>query len=277
MNKNEIPRHPLKNRSGVNVSFDVHDWGDEETYNFQQPHRHNFYEVLVFEQGGAIHDIDFQTYTAHARSIHFVGADNVHLLVRGKESHGFSLLFSVDFLDEPVLVLLPFYNGNPTLQLSEPDFSRLTEIVVNIRNEYAGNKKFYRQIVKALLESALYLLARYIPEEDKPDVKSPSKYINLFKTLIKGHFKEHKSVEFYADRLNISVKHLIDICNKQTGKTPLKHIQDHTISEAKRMLYHTQLSVKEVAYELGFNDPSYFSKHFRSATGYSPGTYRKRS
>lgn len=96
-----------------------------------------------------------------------------------------------------------------------------------------------------------------------------------FQQLIQQHYKEKWLVEKYATTLNVSTKHLIELCKKHTGKTPLQLMKEQIISEAKRLLFHTQLSIKEIAYELEFDDPAYFSKRFRQLTGYSPEAYRK--
>ena len=83
------------------------------------------------------------------------------------------------------------------------------------------------------------------------------------------------NVNDYAERLHISPKHLIDLCKKNTGKTPLQLIKEYTVAEAKRLLYNTGLTIKEVAYELNFDDPANFSKYFKSVCGYSPANYRR--
>jgi AraC-like DNA-binding protein len=92
--------------------------------------------------------------------------------------------------------------------------------------------------------------------------------------LVQRHYADHKRVEDYADLLHISPKHLIAVCKEYTGNTPLNIIRDHLIAEIKKLLYHTDLSVKEIAYRLNFDEPGNFSKYFRSATGFTPLEYR---
>jgi len=269
-----IPQHPLRNNRGEAVHFDMQQWGDVNSYDFQKAHRHQFHEILVFKNGDAQHDIDFHTYEAQSYAIHFVGAGNVHLLMRGTNSHGYSIKFTTGHFADALIGLLPFSAGNPVLHLTKQQFQEFDSSMGSIWREFESKPPYYEQVVQSLMQTALYQLARIAPPEHETAQKK-SRHIASFLDMVKAHHAAHKTVEYYADKLSITPKHLIDLCKKQTGKTPLKHIQDQTISEAKRLLYHTPLSVKEIAYQLGFEEPSYFSKYFRSITGYAPGAYRK--
>lgn len=277
MSKNaDIPQHELRNSKGEVVNFDLIQWGTVQNYNYERPHRHHFHEILVFENGGGRHDIDFDTYTAHAGSVHFVGCDSVHMLLRDKESAGYSLLFTADYLPTLLIEQLPFSKTKPVLQLDTDVFDKVRQITNQIKAELESNEPHKARMIQLLMESLLLCLLRIYSDENNREEQAvlPS-HISQFRQLIKQRYKEHLSVEGYASLLNISAKHLIDICKKHTGKTPLKQIQDHMASEAKKLLYHTPLSVKEVAYELNFDEPANFSKYFKAATGYTPAEYRK--
>lgn len=85
IDKPKIPQFNLQNDTGQFVDFHIMLWGNkEQNYDFEKPHRHNFNEVLFFNQGGGTHDIDFTTYQIQNQSIHFVASDNVHLVLREK-------------------------------------------------------------------------------------------------------------------------------------------------------------------------------------------------
>ncbi|MNY54020.1 HTH-type transcriptional activator Btr [compost metagenome] len=88
------------------------------------------------------------------------------------------------------------------------------------------------------------------------------------------HFKENKSPSFYADKLNITLKHLNRICNEILQKTATEVIMDRVILEIKRMLTDKQLAVNEVASAVGYDDYSYFSRVFKKQTGFSPTAFR---
>lgn len=96
-----------------------------------------------------------------------------------------------------------------------------------------------------------------------------------FMDLVFVYHKHHRNVKFYASKLCVSVQYLSAVVSKVSGNSPSAWIKKETIGEIKRMLCHTQASVKEIAYEFNFPNISFFCKFFKSHTGLSPGTYRK--
>lgn len=276
MNKQKIPQHPLLSTSGKKVRFDIQDWGSVSNYNYLKAHRHSFYEILVFEKGKAQHDIDFSTYEGKPGQIHFVASDNVHLLLRSENSKGFSILFTLEYFGSEIVEKLPFYSTNPVVHLDKSTFVTFLQLVKFIRDEAKNPSVTSDKLIHSFANSLMLLLLKFAPDP-KGDNNSTNQteHIQTFKKLIKENYLQHFTVEKYAELTGISSKHLIDICKTQTGKTPLKLIQEHVISEAKRLFYHTRMTVKDVAYELNFDTPASFSKYFKSATGHSPSIYRK--
>lgn len=275
MNTVTIPRHPLRNKAGHQVRFDIQDWGEAATYDFLKAHRHSFCEILVFEKGKAQHDIDFSLFSAGPKQVHFVASDSVHLLVREADSKGYSILFTPDYFDSDLLAALPFTTTTPFLKLSNVDFKTFRDTVLLIRKEIDNQGLLSEKIVHNLACSLMLLLARLSSQQAVQLQSSQSEYIQQFKRLIKEHYKQHYKVEQYAELLHISAKHLIACCKSDTGKTPLKHIHEQVTGEAKRLFYYTRMTVKEVAYALNFDTPAGFSKYFKSVTGHSPSVYRR--
>ena len=96
-----------------------------------------------------------------------------------------------------------------------------------------------------------------------------------FRLLIEKNFVEMKSVSGYADLLHISSGHLNDTVNEATGKTASDLIHDRIILEAKRLLYHSEKTVKEIGYALNSDDPSHFAKFFKNHSGSTPEAFRQ--
>ncbi len=96
-----------------------------------------------------------------------------------------------------------------------------------------------------------------------------------FQQMVNERFKESKNVKFYADLLHVSANHLNKIVKKETGKTALAIIHNICLLEAKVLLHQTDLNISQVAYELGFEDTSYFGRFFKKYTDLSPSAYRK--
>ena len=100
-------------------------------------------------------------------------------------------------------------------------------------------------------------------------------HVGRFRQLIRG-FRRHRPLDFYAGRLGLTATHLNRICREHLGDTALGLIHQRTILEAKRYLTFTSLSAKEIALALGFEDPSYFARFFKTQTGSPPLAFRAR-
>ena len=105
--------------------------------------------------------------------------------------------------------------------------------------------------------------------------------VSQFERELKLYFKEdlHKEsglpeIQYFSDSASLSQHYFSDLIKKETGRKPKDHINDFVINKAKNMLLGTEQSVSEIAYDLGFNYPSYFTRLFKSKTGQTPGEYR---
>lgn len=270
----QIPQHDLRNAKGQRISFDFQEWSNTGMYNTQHLHRHNFNEVLVFTSGAARHDIDFATHEATTGSVHFVASENVHMLVRDAGTTGYTFMFTNDVLPPELAERLPFLQVLPVLLLDAAQLAVVNSMAAIIRHEHTTQGEMHEQIIRAQMQALLTYLLRIYNSGPGALQDAMPQHIVSFRQLLKKHYKEHLSIEQYAARLNISVKHLIDVCRKHTGKTPLQHVKEHMVTEAKRLLYNTAMSVKEIAYELNFDEPANFSKYFKAVTGYTPVDYR---
>lgn len=106
-------------------------------------------------------------------------------------------------------------------------------------------------------------------------MKSSHQLFVNFRALVEREFKHLHTVQEYADRLNVAVRTLNKSVNECSQKSPLAFINERIILEAKRMVRYTNLMIKEIAFELGFDDPSYFVKLFKRQTGYLPSDFRE--
>ena len=99
--------------------------------------------------------------------------------------------------------------------------------------------------------------------------------VRQFRDLVNVHFKSQKPLSFYARELGITTTHLNNLCREVTKKSALEIVHERIMLEAKRRLIYATVSVSEMAYDLGFNDPGYFSRFFKRNAGISPYAYRK--
>jgi AraC-like DNA-binding protein/mannose-6-phosphate isomerase-like protein (cupin superfamily) len=260
----------------------------EESYNpydASAAHRHNYFEIIYFEKSGGKHEIDFKTYEIEEGSIHFVSPEQVHRLRREKQVTGFVISFTADFflneaINETFIDTLPFFNdseASPILPVrSREDRNELTQLISKIEREFNSVRNDKMEMIASYLLNFL-LLSRRLYETNqvsKEDLTSRSTLVRNFKKAIEVNFREKKSVSEYAQLLNISSGHLNDTIQKEVGKTASELLYARIILEAKRLLYHSAHSVKEIAADLNYDDPSHFSRFFKNHTGQTPEQFR---
>ena len=95
-----------------------------------------------------------------------------------------------------------------------------------------------------------------------------------FRQMVEAHFVESSVVSFYADRLNVSTSYLAQVTKRISGQAPKSLIDERIVSEARRLLTSTSLTVQEISYQLGFTSQAHFTKHFKKLTGFTPSDFR---
>ena len=125
------------------------------------------------------------------------------------------------------------------------------------------------------LELLLQCERLFVEKSSKEDHNSNNETIESFNKLMQEHFLEERSVQFYANALHMHPNRLNFLVKKHTGLTAKGTIINHILLEAKFLLSSTSLSIKEIAFKLGFDDPNYFSALFRKNSKVSPESYRR--
>jgi len=255
-------------------------------YNARKPHRHKYYEVLFFTGTGGSHEIDFKSYQIKTNSIHFISPQQVHLLQRKNNVTGTVISFKEDFFLEAQSAIkftdqVSFLNNpysSPILQLNKKEHAQeILQLIGKIEKEYISEHIDKHLALVSWVKLFLILCKRlYLPESRiEAASASPSEITRNFKKLIDKQYRKIKSVSEYAQLLNITAGHLNDTIHKDLGKTAGELIHDRIILEAKRLLYHSEMSIKEIAAELHYEDPSYFGRFFKTHSGNTPDQFRK--
>jgi len=163
----------------------------------------------------------------------------------------------------------------PPLSLLEQS-SSLLQVVEKV--QLGPSDAYTGRTLQTLLMALLSLLAGQLigtAVQTKSRERRAEMIEQAFHKLLHQHYQAWKQPVQYADALAITVPHLNDVVKTITGFSPSTLIQDRSILEAKRLLYYTQLSVKEIGYEVGYQEPVYFNKLFRKLTGQTPLTFRR--
>jgi AraC family transcriptional regulator, transcriptional activator of pobA len=252
------------------------------------PHRHNYYEILFFEEGQGFHEVDFRTYAVSAPSIHFLPPGKVHLLTPTADCRGYIIAFSegfYSFYGTPQSVPLsevPFFQSGmpePALPLdpaSQRYFRHLLENMVTDFLESASDSRgLLGTYLHLFLQKCLRLYDQPLgPLPEVPSSRSSSDLTGRFRELVEKNFLQLHAVQQYATALDVSPDYLSKVVKKQLGVPAGEYILDKLLLEAKRLLVFTQMSSKEIAYHIHLEDPSYFGRLFKRKTGLTPNEYR---
>ncbi len=251
-----------------------------------EPHRHNYYIVLIVKKAKGLHKIDFNSYDLSDRQIFFVAPGQVHQVIETEKSIGFAMTFSNQFLIEnsiPLtlissLNLFQNYGQTPPLLPFKEQF----ELIDNFANQVFTISKSDAQMKNLSIGAYIKLLliecnniCTINPIESDID-SSGDNLIRIFKESVDNNFRKQHSTTYYANKFHITTDHLNRTVKNKIGKTAKEYIQSRIITEAKRLLYFTELSNKEIGYELGFNEPANFSAFFKKQTQLSPSYFKKK-
>ncbi len=246
-------------------------------------HQVNFYILLFFTKGQGIHTIDFTDYTYHKGTILSIRKDQIHKFFKAN-SNGYLLLFTDDFLvsffeKKEALKSMQLFNElitSPKIQLNDEDFREFEIIVNEINKEYfVVNDEQTMGLIRSLLNILINKIFRI--KARKNNVLSNKKYLSEFATfqqlVEKNCFKTKKVID-YANMMALSTKTLNNVTNSILNKSAKRFIDDILIIQIKRLLINTKNSVKEIAYEVGFEETSNLYKFFKRHTQTTPEKFR---
>ncbi|WP_116771429.1 helix-turn-helix domain-containing protein [Maribacter litoralis] len=206
------------------------------------------------------------------------------------EQKGFSINFHEDFIKGTDLAhqIKKYgffsYSVNEALHLSPKEEKQIESIVENIEIEYQNNQdEFSKDIIISQLSTLLKYANRFYERQFINRKELSTSLLEQFNEQLSqyvasGELQENgiPSIEEIANNMSVSQRYLSDTLKKETGKTTTEHLQLLLIDEAKNMLLQPHKSIAEVAYELGFEYPHYFSRLFKKKEGVSPTEYREK-
>lgn len=285
----DVKTYQQINANQENASFSISKMSDtfiKRGGKIDEPHRHNFYTVLVIKKAKGVHKIDFNAYDFSTHQVFFVAPGQVHQVMETEMSIGFAMTFSTQFLIENAieisfidsLNLFQNYGQTPPLALTENQFSSIEDFSMQIFDLFTGEKLLKQQAIGAYLKLLLIecnTICSINPIEIDVDI-SGDNLVRAFKKWVDTAFQEEHSTSYYASKLNITPDHLNRTIKSKIGKTAKEYIQSKIVIEAKRLLYFTELSNKEIGYALGFSEPANFSAFFKKQTTLSPSSFKKR-
>ena len=276
------PRHPL-----VSV-IDHRDFYARRPLDMDVKFRFGFYMISCKKFEGLLHygkgHYDFKNgslaFTAPGQIIGpvegvnveggwglFVHPDLLHGTALGRKIHEYSFFH---------------YEVNEALHISEEEDLLIKDCLAKIVREYQGAiDKHTQGLIVSNIELLLNYCNRFYDRQFYTRAKVNADVVQRFEALLKEYFGQPTLIEaglppvtYFSSRLNLSPSYLSDLLQKTTGKSTLEHIHLELVERAKSLLWGTEQSISEIAYELGFEHPSHFTKIFKSKTGKSPSEFR---
>jgi len=267
----------------------IRDFDDDEIEHNLMPHLHDFYSIFWVESGEAIHATEFVEYSLKSDTILFVPPGLKHRLYLDKSVSGTYILFNEDFIQYnrknhvPLKEYRLFNNSDfkSLITVAPEKREKLNNITGLIFDELQNSDDYSQDIVLNLLHLFLLESRRIFDQQNQvpkeaPDT-TPDTTIIKFKQLIEENFTKEKNVSLYAEMLNMNPSCLNELTKRTTGITAGELIRNRVIDETKKLLYSSKMSGKEIAYELGFDDPAYFSRFFKKYTGITLKEFRDNS
>lgn len=182
------------------------------------------------------------------------------------------------FIDlDTVFSLSSYIAKHPHTQLSLDETQVMTQYLNLLKSRYEANAQAI--IIRFILSAFTLELNRIFTAREKSDRSKISRQEDIlwkFLTLLKQYHKEERTVNFYADKMCISPKHLSSVIKQMSHKTAHEIIADFVTMTAKRLLKTTTMSIQEISDELNFANQSFFGKFFKQNTGQSPSAYRRK-
>jgi AraC family transcriptional activator of pobA len=243
-------------------------------------HRDDFHLFYLQESGTTPIIIDFKKYNLQPFSIVYVHPNQVHQIGPFENITASFLAINNEHLNFEQLRLLEEIAPVAPFLLDQETFSLITEaVILCIKLSERKDERLYPLILKDNSNALVAMIvSQFLALSRSPGIQSSYEVISkAFKTMLEHDFKIIKSPSKYALALNISTSYLNECVKSTTGHSVSFQIQQRVILEAKRLLYHTNKSVKEIACDLGYEDYAYFSRLFNKVTGITAVAFRNQN
>lgn len=255
----------------------------EKACTFNKPEQTEAYSIYWIKEGKGKYNIDFESYTFNDNVLFFLSPGQVFSVESEKVKEAYKLTFVRDFYciqihDKEVACNGILFNNvyeTPFVKPCESDTKKLNFILESLIDEFNLKETAQYDMLQSYLKQFIIHSVRVKKEHHVIKNDEETKLFKDFSLLVNQNFKTMHSVTDYANRLGVSPKSLTKHFQKIGSQTPSDFIKSRIVLEAKRQLLYTDDSVKQIAYDIGFNDSAYFTRFFKKATSKSPLQFKK--
>jgi AraC-like DNA-binding protein len=247
----------------------------------------SYIKALYLPKGCSI-KVDFHTYITEGPSLFFISPNQIFRIEGLCTETGYLIFYNRDFYciqihDEEVAcdgLLFNNIKNMPVTAVPDDQADEINSLFVRMEEEFNiqdySKEEMIRTYLKQLLIKSTRLWKRQHLEVVLEERNSDLEFFRRFTQLVEAHYKDKHTVADYADILMVAPKTITNKFKRLHLPQPNEVIKNRLILEAKRLLVHTALTAKEIAYELGYEDPAYFSRLFLIKTGESPSGFRSK-
>lgn len=247
-----------------------------------ESHKQNFYSILFVDSCQGVIEIDHHKIYFNCPKVVIIQPNCIFKIKLQPEASGTIISFTETFFslryNNNALNAFSFFENDakPYMALNPFQKKHLQTFFELFEYEYKEMLKDRTKVLRSYLNILLVQLERiYNPQTSLKTHNSKSGKIKEFEKLVDQYFRAHKMPSFYAEKLHITPNYLNKICKNEANKTAGDVVRNRIIIEAKRLLHYTNLSVNEIANDLGFDNASYFITFFKKQTTGTPEQFRK--
>ena len=257
---------------------------DEEEDLNDDAHNHNRFQIIWVIKSAGSCAITRESWDIDNNSIFCIRPGQMPRFRYKEDTEGFVISFTETFLNVGELEfdltcqnnLFQLFSRTNGIKIDNEMIAEMREIVIKMMKENSSMYLFKTEIIKRYLKIFLIYLTRHFNTDLRLVTQSRNmEIVQRFKQLLERNFKEKKMVTDYASEICVTPNYLNEIIKKMTGYSAGHQIRQRVVLEAKRMALYSDVSMKEIAYELGFLDPCHFSKFFKGFTGVNFSDFKK--
>ena len=275
----EIQLYHLPQLANLNSDFQMGPFDPAEFGNGSTvPDRHSFYSIFWFTNASGTHTIDFIPYDMRPNSIFFLRPGQTHYFDVDQPPEGYRIFMDHDLsmghFDFKLHEFFQLSKTHPVLYLEEQETEEFKTLIDLLMEEFHRLADHSNEALSHLIKLLLIKLNRFIQMRGGVEIKGSHGIADQFQQLVEDHFFEQHRIKAYAQQLGITADYLSEYIKKELGIAPSKLIHQRILTEAKRLLAYTDLSLTEVGQSLGFNDSAYFSRFFKREATQTPSHFR---
>jgi len=261
---------PIPVRSGR------HDWTI-------RTHTHpDHHQILMISKGGGAIEVEGVSWEVSPPALVIIPALTIHAIRFRPGTDGYVITVAPPFLQSALDDAADLVDGfRVPVRFLPQQIGRDIDLVglfASLEHEFVWSAPGRRTAIKAYLQLLAVTVRRLLEQERVRPVTSAreAETVMRFRELVEKHYRDHPSLDVYARKLGVTAARLNACCRMTTGKSSLALINDRLLTEAKRNLLYSDMTVNEIGAALGYADPAYFNRFFSRNVGLSPGRFRER-